>query len=138
MISVFFIKFIKPYLKEIFLAVLVSVFLYSLYNKVYNYGYEVGVNEERVKTLQCQSEHEKEVSRVTKENSENLLRLIGKYDNVVSELELAKKNIKPKIEYINKSVTKEVEKLVYLDCKIPKSGLELHSETVKTLNESRK
>ena len=138
MFSVFFIKFIKPYLKEIFLAILVSVFLYSLYYKIYNDGYNVGVNEEKVKSLQCKTNHEKEVSRVTKENSDNLLRLIGKYDIAVSELELARKNIKPKIEYINKTVNKEIEKLVYSECKIPKSGLELHLQTTKTLNESRK
>jgi hypothetical protein len=55
-----------------------------------------------------------------------------------TEFQDFKDNLQPEVIYVTKQVTTEVEKPVYRECVLPPSGVQIHSDTVRRLNEQRR
>lgn len=104
-----------------------AVALGLVVNKAYNAGEDKANAEWLEKELKRSQLHAEQI----KKQQEELAKL-----NV--NLETALKNTKTIIKEVEKKVTVEVEKPVYINCKMPETGTDIANDTVKRLNDQRK
>lgn len=109
------------------IAAITSVALGLIVNKAYNAGEDRANAKWLEKELKRSQLHAEQIKR----QQEELAKL-----NV--NLETALKNTKTIIKEVEKKVTVEVEKPIYINCKMPETGTDIANEMVKKLNEQRK
>lgn len=95
-------------------------------NKAYNAGEDKANAEWLQKELKRSQLHAEQLKKQQEE--------IAKLN---ANLELALKNTKTIVKETEKKVEVEVEKKVYVDCKVPETGTEIANELVKRLNGTR-
>lgn len=95
-------------------------------NKAYNAGEDKANAEWLEKELKRTKQHEEQI----KKQQEELAKL-----NV--NLKTALKNTKTIVREVERKVTVEVEKPIYINCKMPESGTEIANEMVRKLNSQR-
>ena len=122
MIPVPIVLFLKSFWKEILLAVLVVSALGYVAYRIDDRGYQRAAAE-------CEQSRQELRDAVQAE--------ITKRDKVAAEYEIKLANTKGKIVYIDKIITKEIEKPIYKECKIPPSGTVALKEVTKELNSIR-
>lgn len=108
------------------IAAITAVALGLVINKAYNAG-EDKANAEWL---------EKEIKR-TKQHEEQIRKQQEELAKLNANLETALKNTKTIVREVEKKVTVEVEKPIYINCKMPESGTEIANEMVKKLNSQR-
>lgn len=109
------------------IAAITAVVLGFIVNKAYNAG-EDKANAQWL---------EKELKR-TKQHDEQIRKQQEELSKLNANLETALKNTKTIIREVEKKVNVEVEKPIYINCKMPETGTEIANEVVKKLNNERK
>lgn len=95
-----------------------------------NTAYNAGEDKANAKWLEKELKRSQSHAEQLKKQQEELAKL-----NI--NLESALKNTKTIIKEIEKKVTVEVEKPVYINCKMPETGTEIANRMVKELNSMR-
>lgn len=108
------------------IAAITAVALGLVINKAYNAGEDKANAEWLEKEIKRTKQHEEQI----KKQQEELAKLNA-------NLETALKNTKTIVREVEKKVTVEVEKPIYINCKMPESGTEIANEMVKKLNSQR-
>jgi len=108
------------------IAAITAVALGLIVNKAYNAGEDKANAEWLEKELKRTKQHEEQVRR----QQEELAKLNA-------NLEAALKNTKTIIREVEKKVEVEVDKPIYINCKMPETGTEIANELVRKLNKER-
>ena len=120
------LSFVSGWQLYVGIAAITAVALGLVINKAYNAG-EDKANAEWL---------EKEIKR-TKQHEEQIRKQQEELAKLNANLETALKNTKTIVREVEKKVTVEVEKPIYINCKMPESGTEIANEMVKKLNSQR-
>lgn len=117
------ISLIPWWVKALVLAAILAAASYFWYDK----GYDA--RDLEIKTEQLIEIEELQAQKAAKE---------GELRDVSAALQESLANVRVEIVYIDKVVTKEIEKPVYSQCIVPESGVSLLRENAQKLNSTRK
>ena len=114
--------FLLKWWKEILVSLIIVAGIAYISKRLYDVGYEAA-------TVKC------EMSR--KELRDAIAAEVARREKVEKEYDEVVNKTKEKVKVVTRTITKEVEKPIYKECKLPETGTAALRDVVKELNSVR-